>query len=223
MSNIKLAFGYDIEKPYGYFAETKGGEKFRQKQLKFIKKLSELLNKENIPRTFFILGDYLKKCLNHFSKDELKTIYYNDNLNEIQQHSYSHIIFKEIKNVENRQIFAPSEFIEDIKKANLVIKDILNISPTGLRTPLGYSKDLSDNPIIVENLSKLRFNYVSSSLRDNESINGELTYERQPHTYQHIGYSKIVEIPSQSWQDTIFTFDRAKKYLNMLCVLIPNL
>jgi len=92
-----LSFGYDTERPYGFWAETNKGKDFRNKQLEFIKKLNKMLDSNNCPRTFFILGDYLFRCLDNFDKKTLREIYNSENLLiEIQQHSFSYQIFRNL-------------------------------------------------------------------------------------------------------------------------------
>ncbi|MBS3151254.1 polysaccharide deacetylase family protein [Candidatus Woesearchaeota archaeon] len=213
MSNVILSLGYDTERPYGIFADSYNGKQFRREQLRFINRLSDFLDEENVPRTFFILGDYLEKCLRDFSKDELRGIYCRSRLNDIQQHSYSHLIFRRIKRNEGKPIVSWQQFVDDVEKANQTLKKILDIDPIGLRTPMGYHHDLSDLPEMVEALSKTGLRFVSSDLRGEDSIEAKLTHQRQPHTYNNIGYNNIVEIPSHGWHDDIFTAEKAHKYL----------
>ena len=88
---IKLSLGYDTERPYGKWAETPEGDAFREKQIAFVREMSQFLNSEHVPRTHFILGNYLDCCQRTFTQKELREIYTEDNqLMEIQQHSYSH-------------------------------------------------------------------------------------------------------------------------------------
>ena len=101
MTKVILSLGFDTERPYGVMADTEEGRVFRAKQLDFVKSLSNTLDFEGVQRTFFILGEYFDKCLNEsggdYSSEDLKSIFMSHTyLAEIQQHSYSHHIIKEI-------------------------------------------------------------------------------------------------------------------------------
>lgn len=206
---IYLSLGFDDERPFGQLAKSEKGGEFRQKKMSFMEFLMDTLDKEVIPRTFFILGDYLDNCQPQISLAELRSIYLRP-LNEIAQHSYAHGMIKRIEGyATDRPIMTPIEFLADVKKANDVLKAILDIKPLGLRTPLGYDNDLSDLPEIVKGLNELGFLYVSSCLRASDSFNAPLTANRQPHSYQNVGQPLVAELPSHGWQDVVFTKEKS--------------
>lgn len=216
MAKVKLAFGYDDERPYGKLAETEAGRALRRKNLAFVQKLVQFFEKRRIPRTFFILGDYLERCLEKFSIGGLRTIYAPQSpLMDIQQHSYSHWPVKPIPEDVNRPIASPNNFGRDVTVASIFIHSILGVKTCGLRTPYGYAEDLSNEQQILKELSIRDIKFVSSWLRGSDgTLEAELTLERQPHTYGHIGYPRLVEIPSHGWQDVIFTKEKARALLN---------
>lgn len=203
---VKLAFGYDEERPYGEWADTEEGRKHRRIQMVFVEKLFNILNQEGAPRTFFILGNFLERCLDDFSKSDLNQIYNPKNpLNDIQQHSYSHRVLRnEHPELSVKLAVSAQEFAEDVRRANGILEEILNVRPIGMRTPRGYHHDLSDIPEIVTYLDKLGFKFVSSDCRSKDSLEAPLTIERQPHSYKNIGYPNIIEIPTHGWQDAVF-------------------
>ena len=211
MGRVYLSLGYDTEKPTG-MVNTKKGKEALKRKLAFMKeKLVETLDNLDAPRTFFILGYHMKDSLRVFPKTTLREIFNKDNpLTEIQQHTYTHLIFREI---DGRPVSTPEEFYEDVKKANQLITKVLGVTPNALRTPLGYPEDLSDMPEILEGLKLLGFQYVSSELRSYESpIKGPLNHDKQPHRYENVGYPDIVEIPSHGWQDVIFLREYAELF-----------
>jgi len=212
---ITLSFGYDTERPYGDLAKTDKGKAIQRTEVGTCEKLTKLFDREKVPRTFFILGSFLESCADHIPLEELRSVFDKKNsLTEIQQHSYSHQVFRPIEGRNDKKIMTPQEFGADLEKANQVLEDILIVKPTGLRTPLGYPQDLTDQPGILAELQQLGFRYVSSDLRGtSSSYRAFLTKERQPHTYAHVGFSNIVEIPSHGWQDAIFTVEHAQKML----------
>lgn len=210
---IKLSLGYDTERPYGVWAETSDGDAFRKKQIAYVKKLSVFLNAEGVARTHFILGHYLDACQRTLNKQELCETYNRENpLMELQQHSYSHPIFRPTQEGD-KGVVSTEEFIADVEKANNVIENILRTRPTGLRTPRGYDRDLSDRVDIISGLDGLGMKYVSSNLRSTTNIDGPYTPERQPHSYTSVGYPQIIELPSHGWQDAIFAPEHARKFL----------
>src|SRR3989344_1516700 len=113
MMNIKLSLGYDTERPYGKWAETKEGDAFREQQIAFVRKMSTFLDSEKVPRTHFILGNYLDFCKRTLTKDEIRGVYDKNNpLMELQQHSYSHPIFRPTQEGDKSAVSA-DEFIAD--------------------------------------------------------------------------------------------------------------
>jgi len=215
MSNIKLSFGYDTERPFGQLALTPEGETLRTRQVQTVRNIIKTFDHEEVPRTFFILGQYLERCQPQFSAEELREIFDKTNtLNDIQQHSYSHPVFRKLAARADKIPVTTAEFLKDLEKANQIIEETLGVKPTGLRTPLGYHCDLSDMPELVNGLAGMGFYFISSDLRSTDSIEAKLLADRQPHTYAHIGQPGLVEIPSSGWQDVIFTVEKSKAYLN---------
>jgi peptidoglycan/xylan/chitin deacetylase (PgdA/CDA1 family) len=215
MAEIFLSFGYDDERPYGSWADTPAGRELRKKNLDLVTRLTKTLDSEHMPRTFFLLGHYVERCIDDFSADTLRGIYNVDNpLNDLQQHTYSHQVFRKIPFSPDRRIITPVEFIADVKRANQVLGDILSITPKGLRTPVGYSQDLSDMPEILQGLDALRFCYVSSDLQGRGVFEAAFTADRQPHAYDNAGHPDLVEIPCHGFQDSVFTMEQATKLLN---------
>src|SRR3989338_9881082 len=153
-----LSLGFDTERPYGELAITPKGDDFRKRQVGFVQKINQVYDSEEVPRTFFILGHYLDSCLRNFDEDFLRLVYNRLNpLVEIQQHSYSHPIFRAVKGREDKTVVTPKEFAEDLQKAGVTLERILGVSPDGLRTPLGYHHDLSDMPEILAELQRIGF------------------------------------------------------------------
>ncbi|MFA4887180.1 MAG: polysaccharide deacetylase family protein [Candidatus Nanoarchaeia archaeon] len=214
---VHLAFSYDTESPFGKRARTPEGRDFRKRQIELERKVLQVLNQEEVPRTYFILGTYLEGCLEDFSASDLRELYDPENpLNDLQQHTYSHELCRPIPGRTDKNVMSTPEFVADLKRANETLSSILGVQPDGLRTPLGYCKDLSDMPHLLLALNELGFSYVSSNLRSEELekfLFGELNSGRQPHTYHAAGYPRIVEIPSHGLQDPIFTREKAHKLL----------
>ncbi len=213
MAQKVLSLGFDTERPYGNFAYTPEGKDLRKKQIEFVAKINEEYDKLGAPRTFFILGHYLDASLDEFSQEHLQQIYDKSNLLiELQQHSYSHLIFRPIKGRDDAVVGA-GEFIEDLSNANETIEKILDVKPDGLRVPIGYDQDMSNQTEILQGLKKLGIRYISSVTRSKDSMNAPFGKDKQPHHYGKEEYPDIAEIPSHGWQDAIFTPENTRKLL----------
>lgn len=214
MTKKYLAFGYDTERPYGALALSEEGREFRKGQIGFVRRMNAMFDEKDVPRTYFLLGNYLESCLLDFDKGCLRTIYNKENpLIEIQQHTYSHPIIRPIKGRLDKHVFTPKQFGMDVKMAAELINEILGVQTFGLRTPIGYHQDLSDKPQILEELRNHGIKYVSSHLRSERTLEGPLTKDRQPHDYNNIMFPELIEIPSHGWQDVVFTKEKAKIFL----------
>ncbi len=214
MAQKILSIGFDTERPYGSWAHTENGIRLREEQLAFAAKINNTYDLLEVPRTFFILGQYLEACLEYFPRETLHEIFSPANpLIEIAQHSYSHAIFRPIT-WKNDPILSEKEFAEDLARANDALEDILDVKPEGFRTPVGYDKDISDNPRLLFDINHLNLSYVSSDLRSSRSLNAVLGRKRQPHSYQNVGFPGIVEIPSHGWQDNVFTQEHSNRFFS---------
>jgi len=213
MAEVLLSIGYDTEKPYGELARTAEGSAMRREQIRFDKRLIEELDSLGAPRTFFMLGDYLQVAAREYSHDELRAVYNPCNpLSDIQSHTYSHCVVRNISGRDDKKPLTVEDFEADLIMANKCLKDILGVDVSGLRMPLGYDSDFSDMPGILGVLRRQGFVYVSSNLREKGAIRSTVTTKRQPHTYEHVGFPDLAEIPSHGWADAIFTEDYCKRY-----------
>jgi peptidoglycan/xylan/chitin deacetylase (PgdA/CDA1 family) len=213
MNRITLSFGYDTERPYGRFADSPEGKEFRKNQLDYLFRLKEIARREEISRTYFILGHYMEKCLDDFSLETIREIFDKDDiLTDLQQHTYSHPVFREIHGRDKNETVSPESFVEDMKKGHRVVSEILDTDITGLRTPVGYPRDLGDTAVILEGLHRLDYRFVSSDLKTETGWEGMLTRERQPHAYAAAGYPGIFEIPAHGPMDVVFTREKALQF-----------
>lgn len=213
MNSINLSFGFYSEMPYGKLAETNVGKEARIKELDITSRINHLFDSFKASRTYFMLGDFLEKSKAHVGEESLKEIYNVENpLIEVSQHTQTHVIFRAISRRNDKKAVSHDEFIDDVIKANETIRKVLNTTPKGLGTPLGYHHDMSDVPKLVKRLKEIGIGYISSDLRNEQTTEGILTAQRQPHKYKNINIPDVVEIPSHGFQDTIFIPYKAKAY-----------
>ena len=205
---VKILYGFDTERPLGPDArkEPEKAKAERDANLGLIARIGNLMDNYNAGRTFFILGDYIDLCEEVIGKEYLNQVFQpSNNLVEVGQHTYNHVIVAPIATRPDRVPVSSDELGEELRKANSSLKRIFNVSVKGLRTPLGHAhKALENSTDILDIIKDSRLEYISSSLRSNSweinapLRNGEI---RQPFKYAN----GLVEIPSHGWQDSAFT------------------
>lgn len=215
MTERFLSLGFDDERPYGKLAATEKGKEFRARKLEFVQRMHERFDAHEIPRTHFILSSYLEAARADVGEALLRKIYPTSNpLIDIGQHSHSHGIVEPLHGV-NQAPMTAEEYGADIEHAAELITDILGTYPRGLRTPYGYERDFSHRPDVLKGLRNTGIKYVSSDLGMKETLYGAMTEERQPHSYDAVGYPDIIEVPSHGPQDAVFTREKAKQLFNL--------
>lgn len=206
---LKIMLGFDCDRPRGDFIKTEEGMRMAQRKIKSLQEISKTLQELEIPRTFFVCGQFLESMSSLFGKGEIKKVFGIDSsLVEIGDHSYSHSVVKKIKTRPDKIPITPEEVVEEFKKNTKIFKEIfdLNITKRAFRTPLGHSNGLEGENKILNKLRDLGVKYVSSDLRDeNDGLKPPLENKdktpRQPYFYEN----GLLEIPSMGWQDTVFS------------------
>jgi hypothetical protein len=120
---------------------------------------------------------------------------------DIQQHTYSHSLFKD-DNWEGGFFPAspPEALRHELVATSGLIAEHLGLECTGLRTPHGYYKGLADRPDMLAILEECGIRFVSSWGRNQD--NGNPTpLSIQPYWYADQGYPDILELPFQYWLD----------------------
>lgn len=206
---LKIMLGFDCDRPRGDFIKTEKGMSMAQRKIKSLQEISKTLQELEIPRTFFVCGQFLESMSALFGTGRMKKVFDIDSsLVEIGDHSYSHSVVKKIKTRLDKIPITPEEVIKEFKKNTKIFEEVfgLNITKRSFRTPLGHSNGLEGENEILNALHKLGVKYVSSDLRDeNDGLNPPLENKdktpRQPYFYEN----GLLEIPSMGWQDTVFS------------------
>jgi len=194
----------------GYDVESQVAED-RERTQTFLK-LTPLIHRElGIPCTFFICGKTLREHKEKFMEVREK---FSD-LIDFQQHSYSHVVFKEIRyhretpllDAEENELFAKGETIfkageteqieGEVKKASELLKGILEVNCTGLTIPFGAPKGLMDRPDLLYILQKEGIKFVRSwnGREDRWDPVNATPLSIQPFFYTDAGYPEIMEFP----------------------------
>src|SRR5262249_47331496 len=130
---------------------------------------------------------------------------------DIQQHTFSHVPFKDIEYEAEPGIVAriaaspPEALLEELSFTSRLVRDHLGIECLGLRTPFGYYRGLRDRPDLLEPVRAAGLRYVTSWGRNEQ--NGNPTPWVQPFAYEEEGYPDVLELPFQFWLDVVW-FDQ---------------
>lgn len=120
---------------------------------------------------------------------------------DIQQHTYSHSLFKQDEWEGGIFRASPPEALtHELQATSGLITEHLGLDCIGLRTPHGYWQGLADRPDMLSILDEAGIRYVSSWGRNSE--NGNPTpLAIQPFWYDDQGFPEILELPFQYWLD----------------------
>ena len=120
--------------------------------------LLDNLDKYNARVTFFVLGSRVDN-----NKDVLKRAYLQGN--DIGSHTYNH---------RNLNLLSDEGIIDEVKRTNDKIKEVIGVSPTLLRPPYGnltsHGKELANMHVILWNIDPLDWKYKDKNRVANEII-----------------------------------------------------
>ncbi len=191
MDNSILLIGYDVES----FPRS-------EKTLKFLDMVPKIHEEYNAPCSFFIVGKTLLAHLEEFRK--VFEVY--GSLIDFEQHTFSHIVFKNLVIEYRNNMFKQGSSLDEIRTEVRVTSDIMEIllghRPMGLTTPWGHYRGLLDRPDILKVLWDLGIRFVRSWAR-NERDSLPVSLDIQPFWYDSVSkiYPPILECTVQGWHD----------------------
>jgi len=208
-NELVVMIGFDCDRPRGDFILSTEGTIMANRKFESIKNISNEFQDLEIPRTFFICGQFLESMAKKFGDKSIQNAIMSDTtLVEIGDHTYSHSIVKSIATRPDKTPSTLSQIKEEYDINTKLFQEILNleIPDRGFRTPLGHYNGLTGEEELLDLLKDLKIKYVSSDLRDEkESLNPPLKNingtPRQPYRY----HNGLLEIPTMGWQDTVFS------------------
>lgn len=164
--------------------------------------------------TLFVCGRTLLHALPALRKAASNPLF------DIQQHTYSHILFKDDRWRGGLFPQAPDEALAyELAATSSLLKEHLDVDCIGLRTPHGYYLGLTDRPDRLQLLQDVGIEFVSSWGRNDEHDNPS-PLEVQPFWYTDQGFPNVLEIPFQHWLDGFwfeeYGIDRGKDFLDVL-------
>jgi peptidoglycan/xylan/chitin deacetylase (PgdA/CDA1 family) len=158
-----------------------------------------------VPATLFVCGRTLLHALDAVEAAASSPLF------DIQQHTYSHVVFRDIVYSAGGAGTAvipetpPVALREELAWTSELIRKYLGRECIGLRTPFGYHRGLRDRPDLLAIVRETGHRYVTSWGRNEHNDNP--TPWVQPFAYEEEGFPDLLEIPFQFWLDGIW-FDR---------------
>jgi peptidoglycan/xylan/chitin deacetylase (PgdA/CDA1 family) len=158
-----------------------------------------------VPATLFVCGRTLLHALEAVKSAQASGLF------DVQQHTFSHVPFKDIEYSPEPDLVAripaspPSALCEEVAFTSGLIERYLGHQCVGIRTPFGYYRGLRDRPDLLEILRGAGIRYVTSWGRNEQNANP--TPWVQPFPYAEEGYPDILEVPFQFWLDVVW-FDQ---------------
>lgn len=158
-----------------------------------------------VPATLFVCGRTLLHAMEPVRAARATGLF------DVQQHTYSHVPFKDIVYSPEPGLVgtiraAPTVALrEELSRTSQLLRDHLGVDCLGVRTPFGYHRGLRGRPDLLEVVRASGLRYVTSWGRNEE--NGNPTPWVQPFSYEDEGYPDIFEIPFQFWLDVVW-FDQ---------------
>ncbi len=186
-----LCIGYDVESDNPVTTKL------------FLEAMVPIHEELGVPCTLFIKGKTFLRNV-----DRIKALAGNK-LFDLQQHTFSHLIFKRIDQVIDGMHHPvghdePAKKIrKEIVKTNKIFQKHLKCRPTGLTTPYAFYKGLADRPDILAVLHDAGIRFVRSYGRNEQGFN-PVPLDVQPFFYDEQGFPDILECPVQGWQDCIW-------------------
>jgi peptidoglycan/xylan/chitin deacetylase (PgdA/CDA1 family) len=173
--------------------------------IKAAPRLAELHRKYEMPGTFFMLGTALER----YGK-ELKAIFGDDPLFDIQSHTYSHLMLKD------NRMHGPGVSLEELDRQMRLgmerVEQVFERKCTGIRSGCGFYRGLQGEPDRLRVIRDAGVEWLSSDLRGPvDSIPGGLV---QAYTYRDDGIPGLIEIPGHGWHDLVLA-DFDEKLLRM--------
>ncbi len=167
-----------------------------------------------VPATLFVCGKTLLHNLPALGKAAANELF------DIQQHTYSHILFKPDDWQGGGFLEStPEALAHEVRATSELLAEHLGVDCIGLRTPHGYHQGLADRAGSLKMLSDNGIKFVSSWGR-NEQGGNPTPFSHQPYWYDTQGFPELLEIPFQGWLDATwfeqFGPDNSEGYLEIL-------
>jgi peptidoglycan/xylan/chitin deacetylase (PgdA/CDA1 family) len=155
------------------------------------------------PCSLFVVGKTLEA-----NAEALKAAAVRSDIFDIQSHTYSHVLLKTVCQFDGRRttVFragSPERIRREIRLGLQTIRHLLGVEPTGITTPYGYYRGLSDRPDLLGLLHRNGIRFVRSYARDSNDWQ-PVELDVQPFWYGPQGFPDMLEFPVHGWQDCLW-------------------
>ncbi len=190
----ELLIGYDVECVNE--GKTKGIN------VDFLKKMKMIHEELNAPCTLFCRGQTIESNMEGFQEIRKNSLF------DIQQHTYSHVLFKTIlRKTENGVEYVRGgsleQIYEEVEKTNRILKGYLDVDCIGITGPYTYYRGLQDRPDILEILHELGIRFMRTYGRNAED-SFPVSMDIHPFWYDIQGFSDVLEFPITGWKGEYF-------------------
>lgn len=176
-------------------------------ELDTTKKLGQLFSEHNARFTSFVLGKWLDFIVESAGLETVRASFLQSSI-DVQSHSYTHHSYKDFPDRERRRM-APTvdqdKVYQKIEKGNKTIEKHLNITPIGLRPPMGNIAPLNkkEDLVILEALKANGMKYICSHMKSGKTEPNPISV--QPFAYTSEEYPEVMEIPANGYFDVHHT------------------
>ncbi len=201
----------------GYDVEAAGRPEVTRS---FLDTMGALHRELEAPCTMFLVGKVIEE------NTEQLLPFVEDPLFDIEHHTYSHRLLKtvciELPDGTTQIVRGGSidQLQEEMEKVNAVLRQRLGVEPLGMCGPWNYYRGLSDRPDILEVLHRHSIRFTRTYGR-NEKDYQPTPFTVQPFWYEPQGFSDILELPIQGWQDCylrgILGWEKVDEYIERIC------
>ena len=187
--NAVFALKFDLESAYALEPGNESEEKWRQwskESLAAVKRISSVLERNDAPATFFIVGKVLERAGQDFASVLKNPVY------DIESHTYSHMV------INRADPAVLDQFDWELRKTAELIERYFGARPHGFCAPGGFYRGLRDCPKQLEILWEQGYTFVNT---DGEGPSGQPMPApfTQPYWYSEEGFPDILEIPVTGW------------------------
>jgi peptidoglycan/xylan/chitin deacetylase (PgdA/CDA1 family) len=206
--SLSVSFGFDCDIPRGIeFVKTERGQEMLKETVMALEFIAEECTTLEIPRTYFICGEFLESLLYSVGSMRIKELFMpQSELTEIGNHTWSHDVVSQIPTRPDKIPMDQDLILPEITKTNDYLSQVLGVNKVnGLRTPLGHPYGLKDSPKVLDVIKDGGFKYISSDIRCSRGgIEPPLVDEKESPRQPYIYPNGLIEVPSQGWHDTAF-------------------
>lgn len=171
------------------------------------KVIAEIHRRREVPATFFILGRVIER-----HGEELRRIFGDDPLFDLQSHTYSHKLLKD--NLMHGKGIGLDELREEIGRGKALVEEAFGRECIGVRSGCGFFKGMQGESERLRVIWECGVKFISTDLRGPaDSIPSGL---QQAYWYDEEGFPELLELPGHGWHDNVL-----KSFEPRLCLCWP--